>query len=109
MTLLAEPFAYEFFRQGLLASVLVGFVCGLIGVYVVLRHMSYIGHGLSHAVFGGAVVAYVLGTDQDPQGFRSQRDQLVRAGCIVTETAARASLVAAALATGDLTLAESRL
>jgi manganese/iron transport system permease protein/iron/zinc/copper transport system permease protein len=63
MTLLTEPFAYEFFRQGLLASVLVGLVCGLIGVYVVLRHMSYIGHGLSHAVFGGAVVAYVLSID----------------------------------------------
>jgi manganese/iron transport system permease protein/iron/zinc/copper transport system permease protein len=63
MTLLSEPFAYEFFRQGLLASVLVGLVCGLIGVYVVLRHMSYIGHGLSHAVFGGAVVAYVLAVD----------------------------------------------
>jgi ABC-type Mn2+/Zn2+ transport system permease subunit len=63
MTLLTEPFAYEFFRQGLLASVLVGLVCGLIGVYVVLRHMSYIGHGLSHAVFGGAVVAYVLAID----------------------------------------------
>jgi manganese/iron transport system permease protein/iron/zinc/copper transport system permease protein len=60
MTLLSEPFGYEFFRQGLLASVLVGAVCGLIGVYVVLRHMSYIGHGLSHAVFGGAVVAYVM-------------------------------------------------
>ena len=44
-----------------LASVLVGLLCGLIGVYVVLRHMSYIGHGLSHAVFGGAVVAYVAG------------------------------------------------
>ena len=39
---------------------LVGTLCGLIGVYVVLRHMSYIGHGLSHAVFGGAVVAYVV-------------------------------------------------
>lgn len=63
MTLLSEPFAYEFFRQGLLASVLVGTVCGLIGVYVVLRHMSYIGHGLSHAVFGGAVVAYVMSVD----------------------------------------------
>ena len=38
---------------------LVGALCGLLGVYVVLRRMSYIGHGLSHAVFGGAVVAYV--------------------------------------------------
>ena len=35
-------------------------LCGLVGVYVVLRGMSYIGHGLSHAIFGGAVVAYAL-------------------------------------------------
>jgi ABC-type Mn2+/Zn2+ transport system permease subunit len=32
----------------------------LIGVYIVLRRMSYIGHGLSHAVFGGAVVSFLL-------------------------------------------------
>jgi manganese/iron transport system permease protein/iron/zinc/copper transport system permease protein len=63
MDLLTEPLAYEFFRQGFAASVLVGTLCGLIGVYVVLRRMSYIGHGLSHAVFGGAVVAYVASID----------------------------------------------
>ena len=59
MTLLAEPLGFEFFRQGLLASLLVGALCGMLGVYVVLRRMSYIGHGLSHSVFGGAVVGYV--------------------------------------------------
>src|SRR5438270_11983182 len=58
---LTEPFDYEFFRHGLLAATLVGGLCGLVGTYVVLRRMSYIGHGMSHAVFGGAVVGYVLG------------------------------------------------
>ena len=53
---------------------------------------------------GPQIVAYVLGTEQDPQGFAAQRDRLVQAGCIVTETAARASLVAAAVATGDAAL-----
>jgi manganese/iron transport system permease protein/iron/zinc/copper transport system permease protein len=43
-----------------MAGTLAGALCGLVGVYVVLRRMSYIGHGLSHAIFGGAVVAYVL-------------------------------------------------
>ncbi len=38
-----------------------GALCGLIGVYVVLRGMSYIGHGLSHAIFGGAVASYIVG------------------------------------------------
>ena len=55
-----EPFQYDFFVRGLISATLVGGLCGLIGVYIVLRRMSYIGHGLSHAVFGGAVVSYVL-------------------------------------------------
>jgi FdrA protein len=48
---------------------------------------------------GPQVVAYVLGTDQDPQGYPDQVRKLVEAGCIVTETAARAALTAAAIAT----------
>lgn len=55
-----EPFRYEFFARGIVAATLVGGLCGLVGVYIVLRRMSYIGHGLSHAVFGGAVAGYVL-------------------------------------------------
>jgi ABC-type Mn2+/Zn2+ transport system permease subunit len=54
------PFEYEFFRNGFIAAVLIGALCGFIGVYVVLRRMSYIGHGLSHAIFGGAVLSYVV-------------------------------------------------
>lgn len=57
---LLEPFQFEFFRNGAIVAVLVGALCGLVGVYIVLRGMSYIGHGLSHAIFGGAVVAFVL-------------------------------------------------
>jgi len=55
-----EPFQFAFFRNGLLAAVMVGALCGAIGVFIVLRGMSYIGHGLSHAIFGGAVVSYVM-------------------------------------------------
>ena len=58
---LLEPFQFEFFRRALLAAVLIGALTGLVGVFVVLRRMSYIGHGMSHAVFGGAVVGYVAG------------------------------------------------
>jgi manganese/iron transport system permease protein len=56
-----EPLSHQFFRHGLEAGLLGGALCGLVGVYVVLKRMSYIGHGLSHAIFGGAAVAYVLG------------------------------------------------
>jgi manganese/iron transport system permease protein/iron/zinc/copper transport system permease protein len=57
---LLEPLEYQFFVRGLIAATLVGALCGLLGVYIVLRRMSYIGHGLSHAIFGGAVVSYVI-------------------------------------------------
>jgi manganese/iron transport system permease protein/iron/zinc/copper transport system permease protein len=63
MLLLVEPLSYAFFRRALLASVCIGALCGLIGVYIVLRRMSYIGHGLSHAVFGGAVISYLMQVD----------------------------------------------
>src|ERR687892_1133443 len=59
-TILLLPFQYEFFLRAIIVSILVGGVCGLIGVYIVLRGMSYIGHGMSHAVFGGAVASYIL-------------------------------------------------
>ncbi len=61
MDLIREPFQYEFFRHGLLAATMIGALCGLMGVYIVLRRMSYIGHGLSHSVFGGAVVSFLMG------------------------------------------------
>ena len=60
LTSVLEPLTFEFFRRALLASFLVGALCGVVGVYIVLRRMSYIGHGLSHAVFGGAVISYLL-------------------------------------------------
>jgi ABC-type Mn2+/Zn2+ transport system permease subunit len=59
MDTLLEPFEFEFFRNGMAVATLAGALCGLVGVYVVLRGMSYIGHGLSHAIFGGAVASYI--------------------------------------------------
>ncbi len=60
MSFITDPLKYEFFVHGIIAASLVGGICALIGVYIVLRRMSYIGHGLSHAVFGGAVVSTVM-------------------------------------------------
>ena len=53
MTTLLEPFAYAFFQKGLVVAGLSGALLGLIGVFIVLRGMSYMGHGLSHSIFGG--------------------------------------------------------
>src|SRR5437588_856474 len=59
MQWLSEPWHYGFFRHGMVAATLAGALAGLVGTYVVLRRMSYIGHGLSHAILGGTVVGYV--------------------------------------------------
>ena len=57
MSTLLEPFQFAFFRNGLAVATVAGALCGLVGVYVTLRGMSYIGHGLSHAIFGGAAAS----------------------------------------------------
>ena len=58
---LFKPFEFEFFRNGVIVATLAGALCGVVGCYVVLRNMSYIGHGLSHALFGGYAVAGLIG------------------------------------------------
>jgi manganese/iron transport system permease protein/iron/zinc/copper transport system permease protein len=55
-----EPYRYQFFTNGVVVATIAGALCGLLGVFVVLRGMSYIGHGLSHAVFGGAAASAVM-------------------------------------------------
>lgn len=68
MDAILEPLRYTFFQEGLLVAALSGALLGFIGVFIVLRGMSYIGHGLSHSIFGGfaavqlfAAQFYILG------------------------------------------------
>jgi ABC-type Mn2+/Zn2+ transport system permease subunit len=58
---LLEPLAYGFMQRGLLASVIVGVVCAVIGAYVVLRGMAFMGDALAHAILPGVALAYLLG------------------------------------------------
>ncbi len=60
MHLLLEPLQFGFLRHALVVCTFAGALCGLLGVFVTLRGMSYIGHGLSHAIFGGAAVCAAL-------------------------------------------------
>ncbi len=60
---LLRPFEFEFFRNGLIVATVAGALCGMVGVYVVLKGMSYIGHGLSHAIFGGFAASALLGVN----------------------------------------------
>ncbi len=60
---LVRPFEFEFFRNGVYVATIAGALCGVVGCFVVLRNMSYIGHGLSHSIFGGYAVAGLLGVN----------------------------------------------
>jgi manganese transport system permease protein len=60
MDFLLRPFEYEFFSRAMLVGMMAGLLCGVMGVYIITRRMSYIAHGLSHAILGGAVLSYVL-------------------------------------------------
>lgn len=63
MSPLLQPYQFEFFLNGVLVATLAGGLCGLVGVFVVLKGMSYIGHGLSHAIFGGFAASALLGVN----------------------------------------------
>ncbi len=56
-----SPLAYDFFVRALVASALVGVACAVVGSFVVLKGMSFIGDAVSHSAFPGIVIAYLLG------------------------------------------------
>jgi manganese transport system permease protein len=59
--LIFDPLQYAFMQRALLAAVLVGLVCGVLGCFIVLRRMALIGDALAHAVLPGAAIAFMLG------------------------------------------------
>ncbi|MFB9993521.1 metal ABC transporter permease [Deinococcus oregonensis] len=61
MDWLTDPLQFGFFVRALLAVVLVSVLCALVGAWVVLRGLSYIGDAMSHAVFPGIVGAFLAG------------------------------------------------
>jgi ABC-type Mn2+/Zn2+ transport system permease subunit/Mn-dependent DtxR family transcriptional regulator len=59
--ILLEPLQYEFIQRALVASIMVGISCGLIGTYIMLRGLSLIGDALAHAVLPGVVIGFMVG------------------------------------------------
>jgi manganese/iron transport system permease protein len=57
----ADPLAYGFMQRGLVAAILVGIVCAVMGTFVVLKGLAFIGDAVSHAAFPGLVIAFMLG------------------------------------------------
>jgi ABC-type Mn2+/Zn2+ transport system permease subunit len=60
---LTEPFTLGFMQKALVASVTVGVVCAVIGCYIVLRSMAFLGDALAHAILPGVAVAYLVGAN----------------------------------------------
>lgn len=59
--LFLAPLRYPFMWRGLIASLMVGTLCAVVGTYVVLRGMAFLGDALAHAILPGVAVAYLLG------------------------------------------------
>jgi ABC-type Mn2+/Zn2+ transport system permease subunit len=60
---LTEPFTLEFMQRALAASLIVGVVCSVLGCFVVLRAMAFLGDALAHAILPGVAIAYLLHGD----------------------------------------------
>ncbi len=60
MNWLLQPLTYEFMQRGLVASVIVGMLCAVMGTYVVLRGMAFLGDAMAHAILPGIAIAYLL-------------------------------------------------
>jgi ABC-type Mn2+/Zn2+ transport system permease subunit len=61
--ILLDPLGRAFFLRALIAAILVGTVCAVVGTYVVLKGLAFIGDAVSHAAFPGVVAAFLLGAN----------------------------------------------
>ena len=59
--IITEPLQYAFMVRGLIAAVMVGVVCSVLGTYVVLRRMAFFGDALAHTILPGVAIGYLLG------------------------------------------------
>jgi manganese/iron transport system permease protein len=58
-----QPLTYGFMQRGLIASILVGIICAVIGAFIVLRGMAFFGDALSHTILPGVAVGYLVSGD----------------------------------------------
>src|SRR5215212_6650252 len=54
------PLSYEFMKRGMVAAILVGIVCAVVGTYVVLRGMAFFGDALAHTILPGIALGYLV-------------------------------------------------
>ncbi|MFO7662136.1 MAG: metal ABC transporter permease [Chloroflexota bacterium] len=56
-----DPLQYAFIGRALMASIIVGTVCSILGVYIVLRGMAFMGDAMAHTILPGVVIAFLFG------------------------------------------------
>lgn len=61
MEFFTDPFQLTFMQRGLVAGLLAGLSCGVVGVWVVVRRVAFIGDALAHGIIPGVAVAYLVG------------------------------------------------
>ena len=52
---------YTFLQRALLTSIIVGIICGLVGVFIILRGLVFMGAGIAHSSFAGGALGILLG------------------------------------------------
>jgi len=60
---MTDVLSYGFMQRALVAGILVGLLCGVLGFFVVLKRLSFIGVGISHSAFGGIAIGVLLGVE----------------------------------------------
>ena len=60
---LASIFEYSFLWRSFVAAILIGSLCSLLGVFVVLKGLSFAGAGIAHGAFAGVAFAFLIGAN----------------------------------------------
>jgi manganese/iron transport system permease protein len=63
-----EPLRFPFMVRGLLAAIMVGIVCSVVGTFVVLRGMAFFGDALAHTILPGVAIGYIAGGGDADRG-----------------------------------------
>jgi len=102
--LLLAPLGYDFFVRALIASALVGVACAIVGSFVVLKGMSFIGDAVSHAAFPGIVIAYLVGAPIILGGAIAAISTALGIGAITRRSGLRADAIIGVLFAGMFAL-----
>jgi ABC-type Mn2+/Zn2+ transport system permease subunit len=58
-----ESLQYPYLQRALISTIIVGVVCGIIGVFIVMKGLSFLGAGIAHSCFAGGALAILIGID----------------------------------------------